>query len=145
MNWKKDNGMGRFSVEIELVNNDDVVRAASGDLPKDQVRRATVRGIVDTGATRLVVPEATAKQLGLQTVGQADVRYANGPTARRPIGGWIHLTCQSRSNVFDAVLEPNRDTALIGAIVLEALDFVVDCNTQSLVPRDPERIVSEVE
>ena len=40
---------------------------------------------------------------------------------------------------------PNRDTALVGAIVLEELDLVVDYATQSIHPRDPDRIVSEVE
>ena len=39
----------------------------------------------------------------------------------------------------------DRTDALVGAIVLEELDFVVDCITQTLHPRDPDRIVSEVE
>jgi hypothetical protein len=47
--------------------------------------------------------------------------------------------------VFDAIVEPKRKTALIGAIVLETLNFVVDCVTQKLVPRDPKQIVSELE
>jgi hypothetical protein len=49
-----------------------------------------------------------------------------------------------RDGVFTAVVEPKRRTALIGAIVLEDLDFLVDC-TQQLVPRDPRFVVSEVE
>ena len=39
----------------------------------------------------------------------------------------------------------NRTTALLGAIVLEDLDFVADCANQRLVPRDPNRITAEVE
>jgi hypothetical protein len=31
------------------------------------------------------------------------------------------------------------------AIVLEELDLVVDCNTQQLIPGDPNRIVSQTE
>jgi len=30
-------------------------------------------------------------------------------------------------------------------IVLEDLDFLVDCNKQRLVPRDPDFVVSEIE
>ena len=35
--------------------------------------------------------------------------------------------------------------ALIGAIVLEALDLLVDCRKQRLYPRDPDYVVSEIE
>ena len=50
-----------------------------------------------------------------------------------------------RKNTFTAIVEPGRADALIGAIVLEALDMVVDCRTQSLHPRDPKHIIAEIE
>jgi hypothetical protein len=34
---------------------------------------------------------------------------------------------------------------LIGAIVMEDLDFLVDCAIQTLQPRDPNGIVGEIE
>jgi hypothetical protein len=37
------------------------------------------------------------------------------------------------------------ETALIGAIVLEDLDLLVDCTKQKLYPRDPDFVVSEIE
>jgi hypothetical protein len=43
------------------------------------------------------------------------------------------------------VIEPKRDSALIGAIVLEELDLLIDNTRQRLVPRDPRFIVSEIE
>jgi hypothetical protein len=42
-------------------------------------------------------------------------------------------------------VEPDRTTAVIGAIVLEALDLLVDCRTQTLQPRDPSGIIAEIE
>jgi hypothetical protein len=36
-------------------------------------------------------------------------------------------------------------TALIGAIVLEELDLLVDCTTQTLRPREPGSILTENE
>ena len=57
----------------------------------------------------------------------------------------VRVTLLGRSRVFDAIVEPKRETALIGAIVLETLDFVVNCALQKLVPRDPKQIVSELE
>jgi hypothetical protein len=55
------------------------------------------------------------------------------------------LAFGGRDSVFNAIVEPARESALIGAIVLEDLDFLVDCTGQRLVPRDPKQIVSEAE
>jgi hypothetical protein len=57
----------------------------------------------------------------------------------------VWLSLEGRDGVFSAIVEPDRTTALIGAIVLEELDLMVDCATQSIHPRDPDRIISEVE
>jgi predicted aspartyl protease len=137
--------MGRFVVTVELANDQDLTRAKSGDIPPNQVRRLSIKGWVDTGAARLVIPQRVVEELGLPIVGEATVRYAGGQTARREIAEAIRLAYGGRSSVFDAVVEPDRDSALIGAIVLEGLDFVVDCTGQLLVPRDPNRILCEIE
>ena len=141
----KEPTMGRFSVEVELANHKDLFRAEAGLIPPEQVRRARVRGVVDSGATRLVIPAMIAQQLGLETAGSAKVRYADGRTAERSIVKDIHLAYGGRESVFNAIVEPGRESVLLGAIVLEDLDFVVDCIGQRLVPRDPKQIVSEVE
>ncbi len=141
----KDDEMGRFSVEIEVANDEDLVRAKDGLIHADAVRRERVRGVVDSGATRLVIPKAVADRLGLEVTGTAQVRYADGRTGQRPIVQRVHLRYGDRDSVFNAIVEPGRDSALIGAIVLEDLDLLVDCTGQRLVPRDPNQIVSEAE
>ena len=145
MDTIREPGMGRFSVEVELANDEDLVRAKAGLISADQVRRARVRGVVDSGATRLVIPESVAQQLGLETSGSVQVRYADGRTANRQIAQRVHLSYGGRESIFNAVVEPGRESALIGAIVLEDLDFLVDCTAQRLVPRDPKQIISEAE
>jgi predicted aspartyl protease len=137
--------MGRFSIEVDLANNTDLILVEAGILSADKIRRVRLRGVVDSGATRLVLPESVATQLGLQMSSTATVRYANGQKAERSIAQGIHLSYGGRESVFNAVIEPDRDSALIGAIVLEDLDFLIDCGKQRLVPRDPDRIISEIE
>jgi hypothetical protein len=44
-----------------------------------------------------------------------------------------------------AIVEPNRNTAVIGRMVLDTLDFVVDCDARKLYPRDPNGIIVEIE
>jgi hypothetical protein len=53
---KGDNGVGRFSIDLEVANNDDVAAVRRGDLQPDQVRRASIKGVVDSGAAKLVLP-----------------------------------------------------------------------------------------
>jgi predicted aspartyl protease len=141
----KEPTMGRFSVEVELSNYEDMIDAKAGRIAPEKVRRVRIRGVVDSGATRLVIPASLVQTLGLETVGSAKVRYANGHTSERAITQYLHLAYGGRQGVFSAIVEPDRESILIGAIVLEELDFLVDCGAQRLVPRDPNQIVSEAE
>ena len=145
MNTKGANGVGRFAVEFEVANHEDVVLAQRGLLELDKVRRQKLSGVVDSGVSRLVLPGKVARQLGLPLRGKVKVRYANNQTARRDAVGDAQVELLGRHGVFTAVVEPKRRSALIGAIVLEDLDFVVDCTQQRLVPRDPRYVVSEIE
>ncbi len=137
--------MGRFSVEITLINNRDRILAEAGALEEGNVRQMTLEGTVDSGAARLVLPESVADQLGFEEVGEARVRYADRRLATRRIVTEVRLRLGGREAVFDAILEPDRTTALIGAIVLETLDLLIDCTNETLHPRDPDRIVAEIE
>lgn len=137
--------VGRFSVEVEVWNDEDLVRAKAGIIPPEQIRRARVRGVVDSGATRLVIPASLAEQLGLSFSGTTKVHYADGHTGERQIAQRIRLAYGGRESTFNAIVEPDRSSILIGAIVLEDLDFLVDCVGQRLVPRDPSQIISEIE
>jgi predicted aspartyl protease len=48
--------MGRFSVDVKLANSVDISDARRGLIPSEKVRQIVKRGVVDTGATRLVIP-----------------------------------------------------------------------------------------
>lgn len=145
----KTNGkakMGRITVDIEIANNRDIELADAGYLAKAKVRRKAVQALVDSGATRLVLPLAVAEHLGLPIKkGKTEVRYADGRKALRAEVGAVYLRLQGRDGVYTAIVEPKRTTVLLGAIVLEDLDFLVDCAKLRLVPRDPDHIVSEIE
>jgi predicted aspartyl protease len=145
MRRARGEGVGRFSVDANLANYDDVVAVRRGSLAPEEVRRLTVRGVVDSGATRLVLPQSVARQLGLPSSGKVKVRYADGRTGTRSTAESVYLELLGRHGTFTAVVEPRRRSALIGAIVLEDLDLLIDCTHQRLVPRDPRYVVSEIE
>ena len=145
MQSKGANGVGRFSVELEIANKDDIVMMRRGLLPPDQVRRQTIQGIVDSGANKLVLPQSFVKQLGLPLLDKIKVRYADGRTAQRHEADSAYVGLSGRHGTFTAIVEPKRTTALVGAIVLEDLDLLVDCANRRVEPRDPNGAVHEIE
>jgi predicted aspartyl protease len=145
MNERGVNGMSRFSVELELANYEDVVRARTGTLAPDQVRRARLPAVVDSGSNYLVLPAPVVVELGLRQTGEAAVPYADRRTSTRPVVEEVQVTLAGRTGLYRALVEPDRTTALLGAVVLEDLDLLVDCTNQRLLPRDPKGIVADVE
>jgi predicted aspartyl protease len=137
--------VGRFKVEVELSNNDDLAAVRRGDLPAEKVRRVKVHGWVDSGASHLILPTAIAKKLGLSATGKVKVTYANNKSSQRDMVEGVYLDLLGRHSVFRACLEPKRDVPLIGAIVLEDLDLLVDPGRERVYPRDPEMEVSFAE
>ena len=144
MRARGGNGLGRFSVDIEIANYEDLVLARRGLLPKDEVRRETIKGLVDSGATKLVLPEAVVKRIGLSLGNPIKVRCAAGRRAtRREIKG-VFVRLLGRDGTFTAVCESKRETAVLGAIILEDLDLLVDDLTQQVIPRDPAGAMYEI-
>jgi predicted aspartyl protease len=101
--------------------------------------------VVDTGASRLVLPQGVIALLGLPSGGRATVHYADRSSQKREMVNDAFVQLLGRGGVFNATVEPNRTAALVGAIVMEDLALIVDCGKNELVPRDPNGIVSEIE
>ncbi len=144
MERRKNGKMGRFRVDLELANYEDMVLARRGTLNPGKVRRVQIPGVVDSGAARLVLPQSVVAKLGLPSAGKVGVRYADQRTSIRNKVKDVWLKLLGREGTFTAMVEPKRKDALIGAIVMEDLDLVIDCTTQKLHPRDPRWVISEV-
>jgi hypothetical protein len=129
--------VGRCSVDVDVANYADLIRAEDGRLPPERVRRETINAVVDCGAAKLVLPEAVVKRLGLPLGMPMNVQCVDGRRAKGKGPEGVYLQLLGRHGTFTAISEPKRDTALIGAIVLEDLDLLVDCTEQKIVPRDP--------
>lgn len=137
--------VGRFAVDFEVANGDDLALARRGSLPPDQIRRAKLKGVIDTGAARLVLPEWVVEQLDLPDAGKTIVRYADHRRTERRVVQQAQVYLLGRTDAFKAIVEPDRDDALIGALVLETFDLLVDPFQERLLPRDPAMILSEIE
>jgi predicted aspartyl protease len=145
MKSKGANGVGEFNVEFVVANYGDIELARRRLLPPEQVRRQTIEGVVDSGAAKLVLPQAIVKQLGLALGDLIKVRHADNRTAQRREAEGVYVELLGRHGTFTAVIEPKRKTALLGAIVLEDMDLLVDCQNRRVIPRDPRGPVFEIE
>lgn len=139
-----ETSMGRVMVDLQVANNQDVQMFKARAIGGDQVRQLQIKGLVDTGANYLILPTPVAEALGLNKVGEISVHYGDHSVQTRDMVDQVELELLGRKGTFRAIVEPNRPTALIGAIVLEDLDFIVDCGNQRIYPRDPQRIIAEV-
>ncbi|HLX59805.1 MAG TPA: aspartyl protease family protein [Planctomycetota bacterium] len=101
---------------------------------------------VDTAATMLVLPEDLADSLGLTNIRTQTVKYANEETAERRIAGMVELEVCGRKGWFEAILEPKKTYALLGAVVMESLDLIVEPASLGLYPNPRSKLpMAEVE
>lgn len=137
--------MGRITIDCEVANLADILAHRQGKLTADKIRRLVIQGLVDPGSAHMVLPEKVARDLGIPVSGKVKVTYADKRSRLCDVVNEVYVGIQGRGGVYRASLEKKRTTALIGAIVLEDLDFLVDCKRNKLVPRDPDYILSEIE
>jgi predicted aspartyl protease len=102
---------------------------------------------VDTGATMLVLPESTAAQFNFPKIRKHIVKYANEETAQRDIVGGVEVEVCGRKGWFEGIVQPGKKYALLGAIVMETLDLIVDPRGLQIYPnpRSPNMSVAEIE
>lgn len=125
--------MGKVQVAAKIENLEDIFRAEAGTLPADQVRSVDVSdALVDTGAVMLSLPKRMVAQLGLRAYRTRRMRTAGGIVQTR-ICAAVRLTVQGRDFTTDVAEIPDDCPVLIGQIVLEGLDFVVDPVGQRLI------------
>jgi len=97
--------------------------------------RCETQSLVDTGATRTVIPNSVVQQLGLRIRAQQIAEYADGRQETIGVTGPIIIEILGRQTIESAMVTGNE--VLIGQTVLETLDLLVDCKNQRLIP-NPE-------
>lgn len=112
----------------------------------DPAKSVEVEAVVDTGAMMLVLPQNLIDELGLEKIDEVRVKYADNHTAIRKIYGAIRLELKGRAGIFDALAEVEGSQPLIGQIVLERLDLVIEPTARTLIPnpRSPEMPMVEI-
>jgi clan AA aspartic protease len=92
--------------------------------PYDPARSVVEEALIDTGATRSVIPARLAEALGLQAIGHARVRTASGEE-ELPLS-WAFVEIAGKKDVSSLLVSDKLDRVLIGVVTLEAMGLAVD-------------------
>ena len=113
---------------------------------KDPSKSLEIEAVIDTGATMSVLPMDTIQRLGLEKIEDVNVRYADNRVEKKEVYGWIILEIAGRRAVFDVLAENKGAQPLIGQIVLERLDLVIEPSERKVIPnpRSPETPMIEI-
>ncbi|MFZ8802648.1 MAG: retroviral-like aspartic protease family protein [Candidatus Calescibacterium sp.] len=112
----------------------------------DPTKSLEIDAVVDTGATMLVLPKNIVEELGLKKIEEVKVKYADGRVEKKEVYGAVKLELKGRVGIFDVLAENEGSQALIGQIVLERLDLIIEPSTKKLIPnpRSPEMPMIEI-
>ncbi|MBU0899494.1 retroviral-like aspartic protease family protein [bacterium] len=127
--------MGEVIVEVELENFGDRYTFKRGFIKEQEIRSLKCKALVDTGAIMVMLPQDMVEELGLESTRKVIVTYANEQKEERDIAGGLTLKIGKRAMDTDCIVGPPGSEPLVGQIVLEELDLIVDCNKKTLSPR----------
>ena len=105
--------MGYVVTKVELSN------------PREPKRRpVVVDARADTGSMVLCVPDAVARQLGVEVESMRDVEVADGRRTSVPYVGPVRVRFDGRACFVGALVMGNE--VLLGAVPMEDMDLVVN-------------------
>jgi clan AA aspartic protease len=112
--------------EITLENVVDRGLADRGYIKESEVRTLKVQAMPDTGAWTLVINEEIRQKLGLTIESSSGSTLADGKTSTYPITESVKIRWKDRSIALPAVVVPEAQDVLLGALPLEGMDLIVD-------------------
>jgi len=127
--------MGEVRARLILENQADRVLAEAGHLDISRIRRVELDALVDTGAVMVLVPQDVVEALGLPLDGNIIVTLANEDRVELPRARLLSLTLSGRQMDTDCLVGPPQCEALVGQLVLERLDLIIDPVRRVVSPR----------
>jgi clan AA aspartic protease len=112
----------------------------------EKSKTVDIDAVIDTGATMVVLPQEIIEKLGLKKIRDVKVKYANNKIEKKSIYGVVTIEIKGRIGNFDVSAEEKGSQPLIGQVVLEVLDLIVDPRTKTLIsnPASPDMPMVEI-
>ena len=123
--------MGQVHVRVVLTNHREAVMAQFGQLDANRVHHYETEALIDTGATRSVIPSAVADRLGLFRIRRTDAQYADSRVEEVDVAEAVMVEIFGRGTAILPMMLGEH--VLLGVTVLEELDLMVDCKRNQLI------------
>lgn len=117
--------MGEVRVQLEVENFVDRVNAGQNGY-EEAVRALTIDALVNSGALVNLLPQDVVEYLSVPLAGSAVVTMADERREEMAMAQGITFKVAGRSTTLPCLVGPPRCEALLGQIVLDVLDLVVD-------------------
>jgi clan AA aspartic protease len=136
--------MSIVRTELTLKNPDDKVLVQNGYIKESEIRQMTVNALVDTGALFLVINKEIKEKLGLRVIGKESGTLADGTKSFYDKAGPIEIWWKDRCIHQDALVLPEADEVLLGALPLEAMDLTINPRKEELIGAHGDMIVHRI-
>jgi clan AA aspartic protease len=130
----KGDEMGLVYADIELISGDDLALYRRGYIKEVDIKRISVRALVDSGAYTLAINQRLKEQLGLMALGTQGGELADGTQVEMEVAGPVEIRFANRRAIVDALVLPNESGVLLGAIPMEEMDVLIDPKQEKLIP-----------
>jgi clan AA aspartic protease len=124
--------MGLVYADITLQNSCDLEMKRRGVLSEGSVHQMNVKALVDTGAITLTINDKIARQLDLAVQDQVVIELADGARGKGDLVGPVNIRFQNRITACLALVLPDANEVLLGAIPMEGMDVVIDPKSEQL-------------
>ena len=123
--------MGYIYVDAVFYNPIDYTEFVLGRRRLEDVKKISLKALVDTGATFPALPEDVVEKLSLPMYGEAEAETATGKEKVRLTLAIIQI--EDRTAASYIIIRPRGTTPLIGVVALEQMGYRVDPVTGKLV------------
>ena len=130
--------MGLTYANIQLQNGNDVSDYNRKRIGEDEIRQMDIRALVDTGAVMMAINETIREALDLPIIGKRPSQLADGTRLELPVVGSIRVKYLDRWCITSALLLPDDQEPLLGAIPLEEMDLYIHPARNELLVVHPE-------
>jgi len=136
--------MGIVRTAITLKNVRDIFKAEDGVIKEQEIRQITINALVDTGSWTLVINEAIREELGLTVTRTESGTLADGTHSVYNLVGPLKVSWKDRHVICEALVLPDAEEVLLGAIPLEAMDLTINPRKEEVVGAHGDQIVHSV-
>ena len=130
--------MGLTYANIQLQNNADVEFFRRGKMDEAEIRQIDIKVLVNKKSVIPTINESIRAALDLPIIGKRRSQIYDGGTTELPVVGPIRVKYLDRWCITSALLLPDDQEALLGAIPLEEMDLYIHPARNELLVVHPE-------